>query len=166
MKNGTSAGYTRFSVISHWVSGLLLIAMFATHAGGAESILPRFHMAAGPVIGLLLLLRVFYRVSRGLPGPGINDDPRSRIALLAIYAFLLMIVVMVISGYFLPWSQGTSVNLLGLQVAAPFYIDPLKYDAIRLLHRISAYSLAPLLLLHILVSSAPDTMFDTRADGH
>ena len=64
MKNGTSAGYTRFSVISHWVSGLLLIAMFATHAGDAESILPRFHMAAGPVIGLLLLLRVFYRVSR------------------------------------------------------------------------------------------------------
>lgn len=165
MTNDISAGYTRFSVIIHWLSGLLLIAMFVTHAGGTESVLPRIHVAAGPFIGLLLLSRVFFRLSRGLPRVAVSDDPRTTVARVAIYTFMVMIIVLVVSGYFLPWSQGASINFLGLQIAAPFYIDPLQYGTISLLHRLSAYSLAPLLLIHILVSSAPELMFDTNSNG-
>lgn len=166
MPHENSAGYTRLSVIIHWLSGFLLIAMFVTHAGDNESILPRVHATIGPVIGLLLLLRILYRVASGLPRAGNNEDSRTSLETVAIYLFLFAIVLMVVSGYLLPWSQGASVNFLGLQISAPFYMDPLKYDLIRLIHKISAYSLAPLLLLHILLSSAPERMFESHQDGY
>ncbi len=166
MTHRKSSSYTRLSVALHWISGFLLIALFVTHAGDDESILPQIHVAIGPITGLILLLRVFYRLLRGLPRPDNEEDARTTPATLAIYLLLLAIVLMVVSGYLLPWTQGASVNLLGLQFAAPFYIDPLKYSLILSVHKVSAYSLAPLLLLHILLSKVPERMFETDADGY
>ena len=166
MPHENSANYTKLSIAIHWITGFLLVAMFVTHAGDNESILPRIHAIIGPVVGLILLARVFYRARKGLPRVKHEDDARSTWATLVIYIFLLAIVLMVVSGYFLPWTQGAAVDLLGLQISAPFYIDPLKYDLIRLIHKISAYSLAPLLLLHILLSNAPERMFESDPNGH
>lgn len=146
------------------MSAILLVAMFVTHSGGEYSQLLIFHKSIGPAIGLLLLCRVCYRFLHGLPETqkkkGFSPDR------LAIKLFLIATVLLVLSGYCLPWSQGAPLHLAGLQIAPPVFISPIYYGSIKTLHYVAGYSLVPLMLVHILLTTAPERMFTVKPKGH
>jgi cytochrome b561 len=160
----TPAGYRKLSVLIHWASTLLLVIMFVTSAAEDNSPLLWFHQSVGPLIGLLLLYRVFYRIRHGLaPAAKGSDDQLNRVI---IWLLLAVTTTLVVSGLLLPWLQGTALNVLGVALTAPFGLNPAYLNLIESCHRYSAYLLVPLLFLHIIFSSTPDRMFSSDQNGH
>ncbi len=164
MQDIPHTGYKSFSVFLHWVSAVLLIAMFVTHSGGEESLQLWFHHTIGPAIGLLLVIRVLYRLRLGLPAQ--QHTGKFPVNTIIIWAFLCSILILVMTGFLLPWSSGNAVNMVGMEIPAPFYVNPIYNGTINLLHQIAAYLLAPLLLLHIILAIHPERMFSPEQNGH
>ncbi|MEM7259815.1 MAG: cytochrome b/b6 domain-containing protein [Pseudomonadota bacterium] len=164
MPDPDNSGYRAFSVVLHWLSALLLVAMFVTHSGGEYSLLLKFHKTIGPAVGVLLLCRVLYRIRLGFPKDS-TTHPRSTLDKVVIRLLLLAIVLMVVTGCLLPWARGTSLLLAGIAIPVPPFISPLYQHTVLITHTLSAYLLVPLLLLHIMLTTRPERMFSVDSQG-
>lgn len=144
-------GYSRLSIALHWVAAILVIALFVTHEGKRGSTEYFIHVSFGAVAGLFLLWRVWHRVRRG-----ITEKPDQAIVLniasqIVIWGFLAAIVVVVITGYLLPWSVGRPLDILGLvAIPSPMAFNRDFHEFVEEVHEISGQLFLPLLALHIL----------------
>ncbi|WP_282604381.1 cytochrome b [Pelagibius sp. Alg239-R121] len=144
-------GYSRISIATHWFAALLVIALFFTHEGERGSTERMLHVSGGAIAGLFLLWRVWHRLYSGMtekPDQAALLNLASRIV---IWGFLVAIVVVVISGYLLPWSLGRPLDFFGLaSIPSPMGASRGLHEFMEELHEISGHLFPPLIALHIL----------------
>ncbi len=148
---GGSEGYTRLSILTHWITAVVVIALFLTHEGDLGSATYYFHVSIGAALGLFLLWRVWHRVKRGMTDKSDQARIFNIASQIVIWGFLAMIVVVVITGYLLPWSVGRPLDVLGLfAIPSPIESNRSLHEFVEELHELSGQLFVPLIALHIL----------------
>jgi len=147
----TIDGYSRFSIIVHWISAILIIALFLTHEGDRGGTAYAFHVGGGAIVGIFLLWRVWHRLTRGMTA---KPDQRAIFNLasqIVIWGFLVAIVVTVVSGYLLPWSRGQALDIFGhFAIPSPMEANHGMHEVFETLHKVAGQVFVPLFILHIL----------------
>ena len=154
-------GYTTVSVFAHWLAAVLVIALFFTHSATRGTAAYAFHVSGGAIAGLFLLWRVWHRVRRGMA----HAPPQAPILNLAArfvhWGLLVLIAVVVISGYFLPWSQGDTLDVFGVGIPSPMDASPALHEFLERLHDVAGHLFVPLLALHV-AGAVKHVIFDRR----
>ncbi len=150
-RSSDTAAYSVVSIIAHWLGAVLIIALFLTHEAERGTSSYAFHVGGGALAGLLLLWRVWRRIRIGF-----TENPNQNVILLmlsksVLWGFLVCIVVVVISGYLLPWTLGKPLELFGtVSIPSPIneihFLDELMDET----HDVAGHLFLPLLGLHIL----------------
>ena len=152
MPSSTNAsGYSRISIIVHWIAALAIVILFITHEGERGSTTYLIHVSGGAIAGLFLLWRVWYRVRRGTAEKSAQAAIFNIASKIVIWGFLAAIVIVVITGYFVPWSRGMPLDIFGLiSIPSPIAANHTLHEFIEELHEISGQLFLPLIALHIL----------------
>ena len=146
-----STGYSRASIVIHWLAAILIVALFFTHEANRGSMGYMFHVSIGALLGLFLLWRVARRVMRGMTQKPQQAFIYNLASQIVITGLLVAIVAVVISGYLLPWSQGQPLDIAGLfAIPSPMSANHNFHEIVEEVHEISGKLFIPLLLLHIL----------------
>ena len=143
--------YSRVSIIAHWLAAIFVVALFLTHEGERGSTEYAIHVGGGALAGVFLLWRVWHRVRRGMtekPDEALVFHIDSQIV---IWGFLAAIVVVVISGYLIPWSAGLPLDIFGpISIPSPMGSSPRFNEFMEEVHEISGQLFPLLLILHVL----------------
>ena len=142
-------GYSRLSIIVHWLAAALVIALFFTHEAGRGTAAYVFHVSGGAIVGLFLLWRVWHRIRRGTPDPPQQSRFFNFVAGAVHWSLLVLIVVAIISGYLLPWSMGLPLDVFGFAIPSPMERNRELHDLIERIHDVSGHLFIPLLALHV-----------------
>lgn len=68
----------------------------------------------------------------------------------------MLIAVVVISGYLLPWSLGDALDVFGVGIPSPMDGNQALHDALERMHDVAGHLFIPLLALHVsLISPRP-----------
>ncbi|MDF1749051.1 MAG: cytochrome b/b6 domain-containing protein [Alphaproteobacteria bacterium] len=145
------SGYNKISIIAHWLAAVAIVALFFTHEGERGSSTMTFHVGGGAIIGVFLLWRVWHRVHRGFAAAPPQSIMLTILSRFVFGGFLTSIVVVILTGYFLPWSVGQPLDLFaGLSIPSPLTRMPAVHEILELVHDIAGHAFIPLLALHIL----------------
>lgn len=144
-------GYSRASILIHWIAAILIIALFLTHEGERGSAEYAFHLSGGAIAGVFLLWRVWRRVRRGMTAKPDQAPAFNLASQVVLWGFLAAIVVVTITGYFIPWSLGRPLDIFGI-VAIPSPIGASRglHGFMEEAHEISGQLFPLLLILHVL----------------
>ena len=143
-------GYSRLSILVHWLTALSVIALFVTHEADRGSSAYFVHVSIGGGLGLFLLWRVWYRARRGFAVEPEQHAALNLLSRLVLWGFLVSIVVVILTGYLLPWSRGAALDMLGLfSIPSPIAGSRDFHEFIEEVHDISGHLFMPLLLLHV-----------------
>ncbi len=149
--SSNSSGYSRTSIIAHWIAAFTVIALFFTHEGDRGSFMQTFHISGGALLGLFLLWRVFRRPVRGFDQKPDQPAILNLISQIVLWGLLASILVVTVTGYLLPWSIGRSLDLFGLvQIPSPISGSRDLHEFFEEVHDISGHVIMPLIALHIL----------------
>ena len=144
-------GYSRLSIFAHWLAAILVITLFLTHEGERGGLAYFFHVSIGAAVGVFLLWRVWHRVRRGMTEKSDQAPIFNIAAQIVIWGFLVAIVVVVITGYLLPWSVGRPLDVAGLfSIPSPMAPNRTFHEIVEETHEISGQLFLPLLGLHLL----------------
>ena len=152
-------GYSPLSIVLHWLAAIFVVAVFLTHDGERGSAAYVIHVSGGAVAGVFLLWRVWHRVRRGmiaLPDQAFLLNAGARVVQ---WGFLVAILVAVITGYLLPWSQGNPLDVFGVAIPSPMASSREFHQLMEEVHDLSGHLFIPLLALHIL-GTAKHAVFD------
>ena len=124
------AGYSPAQIGLHWAVAVLIAFQYAAHNGmemawtgflrgdsrAGTAALATLHIAAGTTILLLVLLRLYLRLARGVPPPP-ADEPRllqiaAHVVHLAIYGLLFLLPLSGAAAWFIPLPIAGSVHAL------------------------------------------------------
>ena len=142
-------GYSRLSVIVHWLAAILVVALFFTHEGGRGTAAYDFHVSGGAIVGLFLLWRVWHRIRRGTADPPPQAAFFNLLARAVHWSLLALIVVVVVSGYLLPWSMGRPLEVFGLGVPSPMEGSRELHEILERIHDVAGHLFVPLFALHV-----------------
>lgn len=145
-----SEGYNRTSLVFHWITVLAVIVLFLTHEAPADSSGMAFHIGGGAIIGLFLLWRVARRLLRGFADKPEQPKGYNVVASLVLWGFLGSLVIVVLTGYLLPWSHGHELEIYGLSIASPLPGMHRIHSVLETAHNITGHLFIPLLILHVL----------------
>lgn len=115
--------YGAVSILLHWLMAVAFIAMYATGTYMVEleyydalyHTLPKWHKAAGVLLGGLLLVRLLWVYAQPRPQPVPSPAPAfthtlAKLGHAGLYALLL---VMLASGYLISTAKGHGINVFG-----------------------------------------------------
>ncbi len=144
-------GYSRISILVHWLTAIFVVILFITHEGERGDLAYAIHVGGGALVGLFLLWRVGYRMKRGMTRAPDQSPALNVVSAIVLWGLLLTIFVVTLSGYFLPWADGVSLNIFGtLAVPSPMSANPPLLEFMETVHEISGHLIPILLGLHIL----------------
>ena len=142
-------GYSTVSVVAHWLAAILIVALFFTHSATDGTAAYAFHVGGGAIAGLFLLWRVWHRVQRGMA----HAPPQAAILNVAArfvhWGLLVLIAVVVVSGYLLSWSQGSALDVFGVGIPSPMEASPAFHEFLDRVHDVAGHLFIPLLALHV-----------------
>lgn len=151
LKSRRDDGYSRFSILVHWITAILIVLLFVTHEADRGSAVYFVHVSFGAAAGIFLLWRVWYRARRGMTAKSSQSFVLNLASQLVIWGFLACIVVVILTGYLLPWSLGQPLDFMGvLAIPSPIPSHDGFHDVLEEVHEISGQLFVPLLALHIL----------------
>ena len=157
-------GYSFLSITVHWLAAILVVGLFFTHEGERGSTAYLFHVSGGAIVGLFLLWRVWHRVRRGGTRPPEQAAIFNVAARLVHWGLLVAIVVVVVSGYLLPWSLGRELDVFGLGIPSPMGANRDVHELMELVHDVTGHLFIPLLVLHVL-GAVKHSVFDRLGAG-
>lgn len=141
----------------HWLVLLLVIAQYATKwlpdgfASLSEKQLNGWHLAIGPAVLLIMLLRLAWRFTHPAPPPP-SDLPMSLRILSrgTHYLFYAILIVLPVLGWIAASGYGASVSLLKL-VPLPALIgkDKSLAESVGSVHGALAWALLAVIVLHV-----------------
>lgn len=162
MSKMSQAYYSPVLILLHWVTALLVFALFAlglymvglTYYDPWYRTAPALHKGVGVAVFLLVLIRLGWRGKYGVPTIG-NADPcwerkAARIAHGLLYALL---VAVPISGYFISTADGRPLEVFGL-FEVPALVSSIHNleDIAGAVHRFLAWALTGLAFVHTLAA--------------
>ncbi len=157
-------GYSILSIVVHWLAAIVVVALFFTHEGERGSTAYLFHVSGGAITGLFLLWRVWHRVRRGNTRPPKQAAVFNLAARLVHWGLLVAIVVVVVSGYLLPWSLGRELDVFGFGIPSPMGANRDVHEFVERVHDVSGHLFIPLVALHVL-GAIKHAVFDWRGAG-
>jgi cytochrome b561 len=144
-----TVGYSRLSIALHWLTAIAVVALFLTHEGERGSAMRNFHVGGGAIIGVFLIWRVWRRLALGFAEKPQQPYALNFLATSVFWGLLGSIVVVVVTGYLLPWSLGRPLEIYGLAIASPLPAMPWLHEAVEEVHDIAGHLFIPLVALHI-----------------
>lgn len=153
--------YGLVAIVLHWLSAVLVIGLFvlgwwmmrldyydAWYTQG-----PYWHKGVGVVFGLLLVVRLIWKILnpsvQGLNGSSVLD----RVVSLAHWLLYALLALIVMTGYLITTADGRELDVLGLFVV-PASITSFANQETTMgdWHRWLAYVLAGLVAMHVLAA--------------
>ena len=146
------AGYDRTTIILHWLTAVLVIALFAMaetwsflkHGSPARKELQSLHISIGILLAVVIVVRIAWRATRG------KHLPVASLAAKAVHHTLyLLLAAQVILGFLLRWAQAESFLFFGLFTIQFATVKNRALDhTFGDLHNVAAWSIIVLAGLH------------------
>ena len=162
MYKNTTQGYGRITKILHWLSAIVVFALFAlgfwmvdlTYYSQWYKTAPYWHKSIGIILFIATLLRLIWRAVNAKPDAIASHSPMVRksahLAHIILYTLLL---VLMISGYLISTADGRAItvfNWLDVPALGELFSD--QEDISGLIHEYSAYILISTAVLHALAA--------------
>ncbi len=155
--------YGWVSIVLHWSMAIALIGMhfLGDYMVGLDYYdrwyhsAPTFHKALGTILGLTLIFRLLWNFLQTKPAPFETKALMKRIATLGHLALYLLVLVMVVSGYFISTAKGQGVDVFGLfelPAFLPASVPRGKWAA--WVHEISNTAFMVMVIGHVIAASA------------
>ena len=157
-------GYSIQSILVHWLATILVVSLFLTHEGERGTVAYDFHVSGGAIVGVVLLWRVWHRVRRGVADAPDQAAIFNFAARLVHWGLLAAIVVVVVSGYLVPWTLGRELDVFGFDIPSPMGTNPGLHEFMERVHDVSGHLFIPLLALHVL-GAVKHVVVDRRGVG-
>jgi cytochrome b561 len=142
----------------HWLVVALLVVQYSTEfvlpyllPKSAEDGITAWHLAVGPTILLVMLLRLAWRLSHPPPPPPADLPPALRLLSRATHwAFYAVLIVLPVLGWVAASAYGATPYLLGV-IPLPALVTPNKVlgEAVGQVHGTVALGLLALIALHV-----------------
>lgn len=148
----TATGYSARSIAVHWIAAILIAALFPTREASPVSAAWAFLVSGGAIAGVFLLWRVWRRVRAGFAAPPPDQHMLFTLAArIVMWGFLACIVVVIVTGYLLPWSVGKPIDIYGLvAIPSPLPVSRAVHEFAEEVHELAGQLFVPLLALHVL----------------
>ena len=157
MRN-TEQTYGIVSILLHWLMALVIFGMFGVglymvdldYYDPLYKTLPEIHKGTGILLVLVLLFRIYWRLSNPRPDPVEGGSAlEEQVARWVHRLFYLLIAAIALSGYLISTADGKSIDVFGLfSVPATLTDLPEQEDRAGLVHEYLAYGLIGLAALH------------------
>ncbi len=155
----TNKTYGFLTVVNHWLSAFLVLFLFVSglymtglgyYDTGYYS-WPLWHKQLGVCLALLFAFRLVMKVFQVKPLPLVNHQAwELRLASFVHGMILLLILLMLISGYLIATSKGEELEVFGwFQIPALWQVEE-NADWLGKLHLYSAYLLIATVVLHVM----------------
>jgi cytochrome b561 len=158
----TSGRYTNTAVVLHW---LLVIALLAQIAFGwflgdvprgtpARTIYVNLHKSTGMVIGVIILLRLYWRATHPAPPLPLSMPAWERVVAHWSHVLLYVcMIVMPVSGYVASNFSKYGVNFFNSVKFPPWGIDnETIYGVFNTTHVVTSFIFVTLIALHVLAA--------------
>ncbi|MEN3297152.1 MAG: hypothetical protein V7642_6405 [Burkholderiales bacterium] len=154
--------YTRTAMFLHWLIAILLMSQFAfgwylgdvPRGVPARSYFVNLHKSTGMLLGLLILVRLLWRLTH--TPPRLPDGvPRwqQRFAIATHYLLYACMLVMPLSGYIASNFSKWGVNFFNSVMLAPWgRDDKMLYAFLNQTHKVTSWVLLALVILHVLAA--------------
>jgi cytochrome b561 len=150
--------YTRTAMLLHWLVALLLLGQFAfgwyLETIPARGYFVNLHKSTGLLIGLVILLRLGWRLSHP-PPPLPASVPRwqQQAAAASHYLLYALMLVMPLSGYIASNFSRFGILFFNTVKLEPWGIDSkLVYGIFNQTHIVSSWLLLALVMVHVLAA--------------
>ncbi len=144
-------GYSRLSIAVHWLAAAIIITLFITQEGDRGTTAYAIHVGGGAIAGIFLLWRVWHRFRLGMTETSDQAYLLNLASQMVIWGFLAAIVVVVVTGYLIPWSEGRPLDVFGMiAIPSPMAANGALSEIVEELHEIAGQLFIPLLALHLL----------------
>ncbi|MEX1058281.1 MAG: cytochrome b [Natronospirillum sp.] len=151
--------YGWLTITLHWLSALLVIAIFGigfymvdlSYYDDGYHELPKLHVSLGLLLAMLLIVRIAWRVSqRGKPMPLPSHSRPIRLAAASMKHLLyLLMTVMIVTGYLINTAKGDPARFFELfGIPATWRLDSDGVDLAGEIHELAAWSLIGLAAAH------------------
>ena len=154
--------YDRTAIVLHWV---IAIAIFGQVLFGwyldeiprgtpARSVYVNLHKSTGLTLGLLILVRVYWRLTHKAPLLPVSMPDWERAAARVSHAVLYAcMIIMPLAGYVASNFSKYGVKFFNAVLLPPWGIeDPRIYEFFKGVHRVTSYVFVALIALHVLAA--------------
>lgn len=156
----TMPQYDGATIVLHWITAFLVVVLWCVgetlgwfQRGTPRMLALSVHITLGVTLGVVLLLRVFWRGSGGRHLPPADPGMMGAVSQLVHTALYLLLIGVVAVGFGLEWLRGDSVfALLNIPGLAPS--DRVVVRAFTGLHSLLANTLVMVAGLHALAALA------------
>ena len=154
-------GYGLIQILLHWLMAAMVICLIplGLWMTGLDYYHPWYHRAPdihraiGVLLAILLLLRIVWRLSHGVPAPLARQAWEKRAAKTAHFLLYLLPAALVTSGYLLSTADGRPVNVFGwFEVPALIHGHDGQEDIAGDIHFVLAMILIAVAALHLLAA--------------
>jgi len=154
-------GYGAVSVINHWLSAIIVIALLVSGMmleelprGPERLALINFHNGVGVLTALFILFRVAWRLKQGFAAEPPGPRWQATAARAAHWMLLAAMVVLTVTGPFWEWAEGHDLNVFGwFTLATPMAENEALENVTHVAHALTAKAvLMPVLILHVLAA--------------
>lgn len=144
------------SVVLHWLMALLIIGLFALGIYMVEldyydswyHKAPDLHRSLGVITGLLLLVRIAWRLMNPRPAR-LGSPVEKRLGAIVHTLFYVLMVLIIVSGYLISTAEGQAVDVFGwFSIPATITTIDKQADRAGELHEIMAWLTILLAILH------------------
>ena len=157
-----STRYTNTAITLHWLLALALLAQIAfgwflgdvPRGTPARTIYVNLHKSTGMVIGLLILLRVYWRLSHPAPALPSSMPTWERVAAKWSHVLLYVcMIVMPVSGYVASNFSKYGVNFFNSIKLPPWGVDDAAiYGVFNTTHMVTSFLFVALIAAHVLAA--------------
>ena len=151
--------YTRTAIVLHWLIAVLLLGQFAfgwylqeiPRGVPERSYFVNLHKSSGILLGLLILVRVGWRLTHKPPAlPDTIPRVQQRIASVTHILLYVLMVVMPLSGYIASNYSKWGVKFFNVVTFPPWGVESkLIYAIFNQTHKVASWLLLALVILHV-----------------
>jgi len=148
--------YGWISILLHWTTSIAIIVLWfvgneiLNAEPDAIDAQRQLHVSIAASAWLIIVMRIYWRIRSGHPHVKGQSTFIHRVAKIAHYAMLIVVLLMLVSGPLMVWSSGQPIGIFGwLSIPGPIGASETLSDLAWYVHSNSALLLMLLVLLHI-----------------
>lgn len=158
MLRSSNSQFGLISKLIHWVSAVMLLALFAvgfwmvdlSYYSEWYRVAPYYHKAFGLTLFALTLIRVIWKLTTPQPEIIANNSSEKTLAKLGHIALYLVMFVIMFSGYLISTADGRGIEIFSLfTVPSIGELIENQEDVAGVIHEYAAYTIMALIVGHI-----------------